>query len=141
MRCKTCKLDKEPEDFRTRPAPNQHLKYKECRGCENGSNKTWREATDRDRRKVLWNYGMTPEQYDHMLEQQGGVCKICKGPPDEGRSFHVDHDHDCCPGRPTCGKCNRGLLCGRCNKGLGQFHDDPVLLVAAANYLLSAGGG
>jgi hypothetical protein len=32
----------------------------------------------------------------------------------------VDHDHGCCPGRKSCGKCTRGLLHPACNSWLGQ---------------------
>ena len=69
-------------------------------------------------------YGITVEQYEAMLEQQGGVCAVC------GRSdleFHIDHDHST--------GVVRGVLCGLCNKGLGQFKDSPDLLEAAAAYL------
>jgi hypothetical protein len=52
--------------------------------------------------------------------------------------FHVDHDHACCPGTRSCGKCIRGMLCNRCNTGLGMFLDDPNRLRHAASYLESA---
>jgi hypothetical protein len=78
---------------------------------------------ERHRAAVLKHrYGITPAQYDEMLARQGGVCGICKGPP-HGRSttvyFSVDHDHACCPGPRSCGKCVRGLLCLRCNNDVG----------------------
>jgi hypothetical protein len=47
----------------------------------------------------------------------------------------IDHDHSCCPGRQTCGKCVRGLLCESCNHGLGQFKDSVEKLRGAADYL------
>lgn len=78
--------------------------------------------------------------YDAWLARQGGGCAIC-GTTDPGGAagdrFHVDHDHDCCPGRSSCPSCRRGLLCAKCNVGLGSFRDDPDRLLAAAAYLLT----
>jgi hypothetical protein len=45
----------------------------------------------------------------------------------------VDHDHACCPGRRSCGKCVRGTLCQRCNKGI--FGDDIYLMESKIQYL------
>lgn len=49
----------------------------------------------------------------------------------------VDHDHGCCPGVASCGRCVRGLLCGTCNSMLGLGHDNPEVLENAAAYLRS----
>jgi predicted HNH restriction endonuclease len=54
-------------------------------------------------------YGMTTEEYDTMLNAQGGRCAICGESPLR-RRLHVDHDHE--TGRV------RGLLCSRCNTAL-----------------------
>lgn len=35
----------------------------------------------------------------------------------------VDHDHECCSGSYSCGKCVRGFLCASCNMALGQVGD------------------
>jgi hypothetical protein len=70
-------------------------------------------------------YGLTPEQYDQMLESQGGGCAICGKPPGD-TALHVDHCHE--TGRV------RGLLCFSCNAGLGQFKHDPDLLYSAMTY-------
>jgi hypothetical protein len=39
----------------------------------------------------------------------------------ETEGLEIDHDHACCPKRPTCGKCTRGLLCDRHNRAIGFF--------------------
>jgi len=81
-----------------------------------------------DRRSYLKRkYGITPEQYDEMLAQQGGGCAICGRPPTPGISLHVDHDHETCA--------IRRLLCFLCNNLLGDAGDDPSLLEKAAGYL------
>jgi Recombination endonuclease VII len=67
----------------------------------------------------------------------GTRCAIC-GSID---NLVIDHDHSCCPGSHTCGKCIRGLLCRKCNSGLGMFNDNPQLLVKASNYLSKPNSG
>lgn len=86
----------------------------------------------------LQRYGLTPESYIEMEKAQGGVCAICKEPEREKKRLAIDHDHACCPGMNSCGKCIRGLLCTRCNKGMGVFGDNQELLIKAAEYLKNA---
>lgn len=66
---------------------------------------------------------MTGAEADAMLDEQGGLCAICRSAP----AVHVDHDHGT--------GAVRALLCFNCNGGLGQFRDDPEILRAAAEYV------
>jgi hypothetical protein len=111
--------------------------------------KAYRDANpDRVRAMSLRVYSITPERYEAMLAAQGGRCAICRRPEKALNrngvvmQLHVDHDHRCCPGGRSCGKCVRGLLCHACNSGGGKFGDDPALLRAAADYfeVLSVSG-
>lgn len=72
-------------------------------------------------------YGISADEFDAMLEAQHGRCAICRTKPDRLASMHADHDHE--HGHL------RGLLCLSCNQGLGQFKDDPTLLLRAIVYL------
>lgn len=89
----------------------------------------------------LWsNYRIREEQYNEIMVYQDFRCAICKVHQSEvSRSFAVDHDHRCCPGRKSCGRCIRGLLCFECNIGLGKFRDSPELLKHALNYVNNTG--
>ena len=75
-------------------------------------------------------YGITLEEYEAMLTEQGGVCAICGLPENDRykRRLSVDHDHET--------GAIRGLLCHMCNTGLGKFTDSSELLTSAANYLI-----
>lgn len=80
-------------------------------------------------------FGVTLAQYEALLTEQRGVCAICREIPAEGkRNFAVDHNHRCCPGSKSCGKCVRGLLCGPCKVGIGMLREDPELFRRAAAY-------
>jgi hypothetical protein len=48
---------------------------------------------------------------------------------------HVDHDHTCCPGKKSCGKCIRGFLCRACNSFIGLAKDNITTLENAVKYL------
>lgn len=85
-------------------------------------------------KKLRRHYQLTRERYDDMLAEQGGVCGICQSPPTTKR-LSVDHDHACCPGDITCGKCIRGLLCDKCNWWLGLIEDDLTIIELAEFYM------
>jgi hypothetical protein len=94
------------------------------------------------RRSVtLRKHHVSAERYEALLESQNGVCAICKRPPQVFgvRYLDIDHDHRCCPGVYSCGKCVRGLVCIACNRALGLFQDDIQVLISAAKYLNPSG--
>lgn len=72
-------------------------------------------------------YGLSPEDYDDMVADQGSLCTVC------GNESKLVIDHNHATGRV------RGLLCGSCNTGLGMFRDNPDLLMNAIIYLKNDG--
>jgi hypothetical protein len=83
----------------------------------------------------LKRYGLTRDDYVNLEKSQNGVCKICGEPERFNKRLSVDHDHSCCPGSGSCGKCIRGLLCSICNKVLGQVKDNKSILQKMIDYL------
>jgi hypothetical protein len=116
--CYKCSTWKEESEFAKRKTTDDGLNP-ECRKC-----------TIKVR---LPMYGLTWDQYEQMVIRQNGVCAICLKPP--GRAFDIDHDHACCAGGTSCGKCVRGLLCFNCNSALGKLKDDVEALERAVIYL------
>jgi hypothetical protein len=90
-----------------------------------------------NRCNILRRMNMTARDFDRLLAEQGGGCAICgrTDPQASGRAFAVDHDHACCPGSGSCGKCVRGILCDDCNVAIGRFHDDVRVMARAIAYL------
>lgn len=76
-------------------------------------------------------YGITLEYYNDLLTAQGGLCALCRDPPDK-EMLVVDHDHAT--------KKVRALLCRRCNQGLGMLGDNVAGLIKALEYLQSHAG-
>ena len=79
-------------------------------------------------------YGITLEQYNQMLENQGHKCWVCQRHQSEFKQrLHVDHNHAT---REV-----RGLLCNHCNRNVIGRHKDPELLRRAGDYLERAKTG
>jgi hypothetical protein len=119
-------------ECRRHTAPKEHGPCKD--GCTCGRHRG-REFIARNQRRVLRamrTFNLTYEQLTDMFSRQASRCYAC-GAEISRDVFTVDHDHGCCPGRSSCGKCVIGLACNRCNMGFGCFNDDPVLMMRAAS--------
>jgi hypothetical protein len=105
----------------------------QCRVCDTARRKkNYHQNQEQERiwkrKSKLKRYGLTPEDYRRMLEEQNGVCAICEKVTNFGLGIlAVDHDH-------ATGKV-RALLCHKCNTGLGSFEDNELLLLRAAAYI------
>jgi len=78
-------------------------------------------------------FGISIEQYEELLEQQGGGCALCgKTPDQEGKALAVDHNH-------STGEV-RGILCGYCNHKIIGRHRDAELLRRMAEYVSRSTG-
>lgn len=78
-------------------------------------------------RQLRRAYGITIEQYNKLLVEQGGVCAICKRECPTGRALAVDHNH--------VSGLIRGLLCANHNRMLGYASDSVDLLEKSIEYL------
>lgn len=85
-------------------------------------------------RSRVYHYGLSPEAFLVLLESQNGLCDLCETDSPGGKGWVVDHNHTCCSGIKSCGKCVRAILCGNCNAALGFADDDPGLLRRMAAY-------
>lgn len=114
-RCRKAKLEWERKSQR-------HQNYRKSYAAE------YYERTRGKSQRASWlrRYGITQEDYETLLEKQGGACAICSNPPTE-KHFCVDHCHES-------GKV-RGLLCRHCNAGIGQLKDSVELVAKALEYL------
>lgn len=104
-------------------------RVKEYRTKRNARPEIKRQQRDAYYRRT---YGISADEYDAMLREQHGLCAICGSRPSKVAQMHVDHDHE--HGHI------RGLLCSTCNQGLGQFKEQPSLLLRAIVYLRQRAG-
>ncbi len=114
-----------PERKAVRKRYKQSLQGKEA--DKRSRRKNWAKHAPLREKQLLWRYGLTPLEFQKMLELQSGLCAICSTP--FVSRPHVDHNHKT--------QKVRGLLCSNCNLGLGLFLDNPFILKMALEYLQS----
>jgi hypothetical protein len=98
--------------------------YSECKPCSRNAQKMRRDNNLYHRKKKCRQLGITVEDFDKTLSNQGGVCKLCfKEDIVVGKNKHanrtvlaMDHNH-------KTGKF-RGLLCFRCNVTVGVIEKE-----------------
>lgn len=165
--CNKCGNIKDHSDFYEDKSAtcNYESSCKECRGVDR--KERWknnlnghrdkdgaRKAEWTPERRIEWLHGqfvyklnrdfhITEDQYNWLLEQQSGVCFLCKEP--ETRVHHrngevmrlaIDHDHRCCTeSAKSCGKCIRSLLCYSCNMLMGKVELKPALAERFKDYI------
>lgn len=132
-RCCACGETKPATAFNRRHDRGLHKVQSKCRDCSNAYNREWTKsesfkAGQKARRyRLKWRYGATLEQYDTLLQAQGGSCAVCKGLSSKGSKLAVDHCHST--------GAVRGLLCDNCNRAIGLLGDSADVLRRAADYL------
>lgn len=142
-KCKKCNIEKPFAEFHI---SGGYLKST-CKDCANaytrahynperekGYRKKYqadgRRQKTRRRHELKTRYGLTPEDYQALLDRQGGGCAICgKTDGTNGTQKHLPVDHHHGTGAV------RGILCKNCNQGIGLFKEDPSRLRKAADYL------
>ena len=110
----------------------EYRKTPEYKASQEKYHKTEKFKAHNRRLHLRKKFGITPEQYERMLQEHDGVCAICKQPETASRAgkiklLSVDHNH-------TSNQI-RGLLCDRCNKAIGHMHDNIERLQSAIEYL------
>lgn len=128
-RCKDCESSDQPPAT-ARPAP-----YPGPRCATHHRRVTKARKSQARETYVARTYGLSAGAYRLLKEFQGGTCAICQRATGATRNLSIDHDHACCPGRESCGRCVRGLLCRPCNDLLGHARDDLAFFRRALAYL------
>ncbi len=140
--CNCCGGDPQPVDAFTFDRARSSW-YTTCKKCRTKASKAWGEKHPEAVRRIsrtsnhknaVKRRGITTEIYAQMLEQQGGVCAICrqvetKRRKDTGALFNLAIDHDHRSGAV------RALLCTRCNALIGMAKDRIRVLNSAITYL------
>lgn len=145
--CSKCSVEKPLTDFTTQPKGKFGRKAS-CRECckayDKARHTARHESMTAEERKDFYKaqtlrskYKMSVQQYDELLASQGGGCAVCGGQNENGKALYVDHDHACCPGANTCGKCVRGLLCDPCNFAEGLLKSDADRIASLLAYVLT----
>jgi hypothetical protein len=134
--CKSCNLAAKQARYDADPAKaieRVRVWQKANRDRVNESNRRLNSTPERKRKQrdsyYRRTFGMSADEFDAMLEAQGGVCALCGERPEREASLHVDHCHET--------GAVRGILCLSCNQGLGKFRESAELLERAAAYLRS----
>ena len=103
-------------------------------------NKARKAADDRSRRladpdydwkrHIRYYHGISFEELDRLLKEQGGSCAICGKNRAKKKRLVLDHCHR----RHVI----RGILCDLCNVLLSRANDNPEILKKAIAYLEKA---
>lgn len=109
----------------------RYTKGGECVECRSLKRKGKYQQRNREW-ELKKNFGITESDYNELLIDQDGKCKICNQPErvklknGNVKRLAVDHCHDT-------GKI-RGLLCYACNIAIGLFNHESSRLRVAAFY-------
>ncbi len=147
IKCSSCKFIKPLESFYNDNSPqrkNRYYRSSMCKDCSRSYDKDkYEKQKEKDIDQVLhsrWinnlkKYNLTPDDWQIMYDLQNGLCFICENENVGDRRLAVDHDHKCCPGLGSCGKCIRKLLCVKCNTVVGWLESNPERIEFLLEYV------
>lgn len=71
-------------------------------------------------RKHIPGHNLSYSDRLKLEKLQNNKCLICN----KRKKLQLDHDHSCCPGRTSCGKCIRGFVCAVCNSNIYLYESE-----------------
>lgn len=131
--CSRCKKEKSLNLYNV-SLRNKDKRADWCKSCI----KFYRRSEQGRNRNIKYRWNITLSDQKNIRQIQDNKCAICHTDFIYSSAV-IDHDHSCCPGAKSCGKCIRGMLCVSCNTGLGMFKDNISALLSAARYLQKNG--
>ena len=140
--CTKCGKHKPIGEFGKQSATKDGLKYW-CKFCDREDAKvrgrTYKRSRQYRNNHLMFQYGISLEQYEAMYLAQDGKCACCSNPETRAHPVYggiqrlsVDHNH-------VTNKV-RGLLCARCNLSIGALGEDLDLLRSIISYLETHNG-
>lgn len=118
-KCAKCEQEKPLEEFYIAPT-GTYGRSPYCKACKLIDSREYYDKRKDDlefrvrmaERSVKRRYNISLDEYKTLTS---GECEIC------GRTekLVLDHDHSCCSGPYSCGRCVRGTLCNNCNAAEG----------------------
>lgn len=119
IRCTICGEVKDEDEFHNHNSSNLG-KDRRCKPCK---------AEIRHEYHLSSEYNLTVEEYDNMLNKQGGTCanESCNYGLDDDHKLYVDHCHET--------GTVRGLLCHWCNSAEGYLKSSPEVAQGLLNYM------
>ena len=137
--CKGCQIELSLENFGPhKRTKDRHSTY--CRPCDS-KRQTEYQKRNPEKYEKLWRergikrHGISVEKYQELKNKNNGKCWICNKGSNGNKRLAIDHDHSCCKGEYSCGKCIRGLLCMSCNTMIGNIEKSKVSLEEIKRYL------
>jgi len=119
IRCLICGEVKDEDEYHNKS--NSYLgKDRRCKPCS---------TERRHEYHLMSEYNLTVEEYDNMLNEQGGTCanEACNYGLDDDHKLYVDHCHKT--------GTVRGLLCLWCNSAEGYLKGSPEVAQGLINYM------
>lgn len=126
-RCTKCGEEKDLSSFPNERRSSDGVTAR-CKACTSEYQRLWREQKGGNLYDRTIRYGISPQEYEELLDEQLNCCACCGSPdPKRKAGFVIDHDHET--------GFIRGLLCHNCNIGIGLLGDSLSGLQTAVNYL------
>lgn len=127
-KCNACHEVKELTEFAKDSSRPSGFRYK-CKPCSSKASSKWAKDNKETRKDTVlkYQYGISLEQYNAILEIQEHKCLVCREDLVPGRQTHLDHRHS--------DEQVRGILCHSCNCTLGIAEENVNRLRMLANYI------
>jgi Recombination endonuclease VII len=131
--CKDCEIFHTSDMFYKHSEGKNGL-YPRCKNCHNAKVRKDYDPKKKKNFHLKYLYGITLDEYERRLQDQGGSCGICKTnlPGGNGQNFYVDHNHST--------NQVRGLICHNCNYIIGYSKENTDTLRAVIKYIDKWGG-